>query len=161
MIGAINGYALGGGTEVALACDILIASEKAVFGQPEVCLGIIPGFGGTQRLPRKVGTNKAKELILTGRRFNAEEAMRIGLVNKVVQHKDLITESIKMAEEIIKNSTMAVRFAKAAVEDGIECDLDRGLSLERGFFSQCFDTEEQKKAMSAFIEERRRKREPV
>jgi len=152
VIGAINGYALGGGTEVALACDILVASENAIFAQPEVGLGIIPGFGGTQRLPRKVGINKAKELIFTGMRIGAVEAMRIGLVNKVVPHEVLMQEAIKLAEIIIKNAPIAVRFAKIAINDGIQCDLDRGLSIEKALFSECFSTEDKATGMSAFVE---------
>lgn len=152
VIGAINGYALGGGTEVALACDLLVASEKAIFAQPEVGLGITPGFGGTQRLPRKVGINKAKELIFTGMRIDAAEAMRIGLVNKVVPHETLMEEAIQLAEMIIKNAPIAVRLAKVAIDEGIQCDIDRGLSMEKALFSECFSTEDKTTAMTAFVE---------
>ena len=151
VIGAINGYALGGGTEIALACDILIASENAIFAMPEVGLGIIPGFGGTQRLPRKVGINKAKEMIFTGARISADEAMRIGLVNKVVKHENLLDEALNMAKMIIKNSTYSVSAAKTAINDGMQCDLERGLVIEKALYSQCFATEEQKARMTAFV----------
>jgi enoyl-CoA hydratase len=152
VIGAINGYALGGGTEVALACDLLIASENAIFAQPEVGLGIIPGFGGTQRLPRKVGLNKTKELIFTGMKITAQEAMRIGLVNQVVPQEDLMREAVKLAEMIVRNAPIAVRLAKVAMNDGIQCDLDRGLALERALFSECFSTEDKTIGMTAFEE---------
>jgi len=155
VIGAINGYALGGGMEVALTCDILIASEQAVFGQPEVTLGITPGFGGTQRLPRKIGINRANELIFTGRNVSAQEALAYGLVNKIVPHEDLMRVSREIAESIIRNSAPAIRLAKIAITDGMKCELDRGLSLERALFSECFATEEQKVAMQAFLDRKK------
>ncbi|MBR0173244.1 MAG: enoyl-CoA hydratase/isomerase family protein [Lachnospiraceae bacterium] len=151
VIAAVNGYALGGGTEVVLACDLVVASEKAVFGQPEVGLGITPGFGGTQRLPRKVGLNIAKEWILTGRRIMPEEAKQAGLVNRIAAHDKLMEETMKLAQEIISNGTHAVRMAKQAINDGIQCDLDRGLSMERALFSTCFSTMDQNERMEAFL----------
>jgi enoyl-CoA hydratase len=151
VIGAINGFALGGGLEVALACDILIASENAIFGQPEVCLGIIPGFGGTQRLPRKIGLNKAKELIFTGNKIDVAEALKIGLISKAVPSTSLMEETLILAESIIKNAPIAVRQAKIAINEGIQCDLDRGLSIEKSLFSECFSTDDKTTGMSAFI----------
>lgn len=154
VIGAVNGYALGGGTEIALTCDMLIASEKAVFAQPEITLGIIPGYGGTQRLARKIGVNKAKEFILLGRRFDAWEAKEIGLVNTVVPHERLMEEAMKWANVAAALSPDALLFAKQAINDGLQCDIDRGLTVERGLFVQCFDTERQKIEMRNFVEKR-------
>lgn len=152
VICVVNGYALGGGTEAALACDLVLASKKAIFGLPEVSLGIIPGFGGTQRLPRKIGINKAKELIFTGVKFDADEALKIGLVNKVVTHEALMEEAIILANMITNNSPIAVRLAKIAINDGMQCDMDRGISIEKSLFAQCFATEDSKTGMTAFIE---------
>lgn len=157
VIGAINGFALGGGTEVALVCDCLVAAKEAIFGQPEVTLGITPGFGGTQRLARKIGINLAKELILTGRRFSAEEAKEIGLVNKVTSREQVLPEAFDFAEQIIKHSRYAVEYAKKAVDQGIQVDLDRGLEIERTLFSLCFDTEEQTIAMTNFLNKGKKK----
>lgn len=154
VIGAINGYALGGGTEMALVCDMLIASEKAVFAQPEITLGIIPGYGGTQRLARKIGVSKAKEYVLLGRRFSAQEAKEIGFVNAVVPHGQLMDEARKWANEAVALSPEALRLAKQAIDEGLQCDIDRGLTVERGLFVQCFDTERQKIEMRNFVEKR-------
>ena len=151
VIGAVNGYALGGGMEVALACDLIIASENAIFGQPEVTLGIIPGFGGTQRLPRKVGINKAKELIYTGNKIDVDEALKIGLVNKVAKRETLMEDAIGFANNIIQNAPIAVRLAKLAINEGTQCDIDRGLVIEKSLFSECFSTEDKTTAMTAFI----------
>lgn len=158
VIGAINGYALGGGTEMALVCDILIAAEKAIFALPEVTLGIIPGYGGTQRLPRKIGMNKAKELILTGRRFDAMEAERIGLVNKVVPNDQLMEEAFALARSLVKISPTSLKMAKLSIDEGMQCDIDRGLQIEKGFFCDCFATQEQKRAMAAFLEKGSKKK---
>lgn len=154
VIAAINGYALGGGCEIALACDIRIASNRAVFGQPEVSLGITPGFGGTQRLPRIIGMAKAKELIFTGRNIKADEAERLGLVNKVVDPEDLLEEVENLAEKIAKNAQFAVRYAKEAIKLGFETDINTGLDIETSLFGLCFSTNDQKEGMTAFIEKR-------
>ena len=154
-IAAINGFALGGGCELALSCDIRIASEKAVFGQPEVALGITPGFSGTQRLPRVVGQAKAKEMILTGDPIDAAEAERIGLVNKVVAPEALMEEAEKMAQRILKNAPIAVRYSNAAIQRGCEQDIETGITIESSFFDMCFSTEDQTEGMTAFLEKRK------
>ncbi len=154
VIAAVNGFALGGGCELAMCCDIRIASDKAKFGQPEVGLGITPGFGGTQRLARLVGLGNAKQLIFTGDIIKADEALRIGLVNNVVPSSELLDTAIKLAEKIASKGQLAIRFAKTAINRGIETDLETGMVIERGLFSLCFATEDQKEAMSAFLEKR-------
>ena len=154
VIAAVNGFALGGGCELAMACDIRIASVKAKFGQPEVGLGITPGFSGTQRLPRLVGVGKAKELIYTADVINAEEAYRIGLVNKVVAPEDLLDESMAMARKIASKAPLAVRYAKEAINRGIETDIETGISIESDLFGLCFSTEDQKEGMQAFLGKR-------
>lgn len=151
VIAAVNGFALGGGCELAMAADIRIASEKAKFGQPEVTLGITPGFGGTQRLPRLVGEGRAMEIILTGRMINAEEALRIGLVNAVYPADKLMEEAKKMAEMIARNAPLAVRLAKAAINKGLQADMDTAMSIEADLFGLCFATDDQKEGMKAFI----------
>lgn len=151
-IAAVNGYALGGGTELALACDIRIASENAVFGQPEVGLGIPPGFGGTQRLPRLINPAIAKEMIFTGRNVYSDEAERIGLVNKVVSQTDLMAETLKLAEQIMKNAPLAVEKSKQLINAGLDMDLADGLQLESEGFGLLFTTEDQKIGAKAFIE---------
>ena len=153
-IAAVNGFALGGGCELAMSCDMIIAGEKAKFGQPEVGLGITPGFSGTQRLARRVGTAKAKELILTGDMIRADEAEHIGLVNKVVPQDQLMEEAFKLAERIIKNAPIAVKYSKAAIDRGIDEDIDSGIRTENELFAMCFATEEQKEGMKAFLEKR-------
>ena len=155
VIAAVNGYALGGGCELALSCDIRIASTKAVFGQPEVKLGITPGFGGTQRLARLVGTGKAKELIYTGEMIAAEEALKIGLANHVVEADELLEKATEMANKIRANSQLAVRFAKSAINRGFETDLETGMEIERDLFGLCFANEDQKEGMTAFLEKRK------
>lgn len=155
VIAAINGYALGGGFELALSCDLRIASENAVFSFPETGLGIIPGFGGTQRLPRIVGMAKAKELIFTGDRIDAAEALRLGLISRIVPQIDLIAEASKLADKINSKAPFAVRNAKTAINRGMQCDLDTALSLETELFAQCFSTEDQAEAMGAFLEKRK------
>jgi enoyl-CoA hydratase len=154
VIAAVNGYALGGGCELAMACDIRIASEKAKFGQPEVGLGITPGFSGTQRLPRLVGLGRAKELIFTGGHIGAEEAYRIGLVNKVVNKDSLMEETYALAKKIISNSKTAVKYAKEAMNRGIETDIETGIALEADLFGLCFAHRDQKEGMTAFLEKR-------
>lgn len=155
VIAAINGFALGGGCELAMSCDIRICSENAVFGQPEVGLGITPGFGGTQRLPRIVGLGKAKELIYAGNNIKAEEAFRIGLVNHVYPLENLMEEAMKLAGKIAKNAPIAVRASKKAINTGIDIDMDRAIIVEEKLFSSCFETEDQKEAMKAFLEKRK------
>lgn len=154
VIAAISGFALGGGCELAMACDIRIASEKAKFAQPEVGLGITPGFGGTQRLPRIVGTGFAKELIYTGRIIKADEALRLGLVNKVVAPENLIDEAMAMAKMISGNAPIAVKLCKDAINRGTQVNIDDAIEIEAHDFGRCFVTEDQKEGMSAFIERR-------
>jgi len=154
-IAAVNGYALGGGCELALACDIRIACEGAKFGQPEVGLGITPGFGGTQRLTRIVGLAKAKELIFTGEIIDANEALRIGLVNKIVKKEELMEAALKLARKIASNAPIAVMLAKSSINKGYQMDIDTAVMYETEVFSQCFSTEDQKDAMIAFLEKRK------
>ncbi len=154
VIAAINGFALGGGCELALACDIRISSSKAKLGQPEVGLGITPGFSGTQRLPRIVGEGRAKELIYTAKAITADEAYRIGLVNKVVEPEQLIDSAISMAKTIAKNAPIAVKLSKEAINRGMQTDIDSGIAIENNLFALCFSTQDQKEGMSAFIEKR-------
>ena len=155
VIAAINGFALGGGCELSLACDIRIASKKALMGQPEVGLGITPGFGGTQRLARTIGPGKAKELIFRANNIKADEALEIGLVNKVVEPEELMDEAMKMAKEIASKSQLAVRYAKQAINNGLQTDIDTGMDIERANFALCFATEDQKEGMKAFLEKRK------
>lgn len=153
-IAAVNGFALGGGCELAMACDMIIASSKAKFGQPEVSLGITPGFSGTQRLPRLVGKAKAMELILSGDMIKADEALRIGLANQVAEPEELMDTAVALAKRVIKNGPLAVKYAKAAINRGAEVDLDTAISLENELFAMCFATEDQKEGMQAFLEKR-------
>lgn len=155
VIAAINGFALGGGCELSMACDIRIAVEGAKFGQPEVGLGITPGFGGTQRLPRLVGKGRAKELLYTAKMIDAQEAYRIGLVNQVVPAEELMAAAEKMAKKIMSNAPVAVQLCKAAVNKGIESDLITGISYEGEVFGLCFATADQKEGMGAFTEKRK------
>jgi enoyl-CoA hydratase len=154
-IAAVNGFAFGGGCEVAMCCDIRIASEKASFGQPEINLGIIPGGGGTQRLPRLVGMGIAKELVYTGKPIDAKRAYEIGLVNKVVPHEELMNEVKKMAKAIMAKSPVTLKFAKTAMDLGIETDLETGLLIERELFAECFATEDMQEGLNAFLEKRK------
>ena len=154
VIAAINGYALGGGCELAMACDIRIASESALFGQPEVKLGIIPGFAGTQRLSRLVGKGKAKEIIFTGEMLNATEAHRIGLVNQVVPQGDLLEKCREMASFIAQRSRTGVRLSKEAIDNGLEMDFARAERYEADLFALCFAGVDQKEGMKAFVEKR-------
>jgi len=154
VIAAINGFALGGGCELALACDIRLAASTARIGQPEVNLGLIPGFGGTQRLPRLVGRGKALQLILTGDMISAGEALRIGLVDEVHPPEELNARATDMAEKISSRGPLAVRFAKRAIHRGLDLSLEQGLALEAEFFGRLFDTEDQKEGTAAFLEKR-------
>ncbi len=153
-IAAVNGFALGGGCEIAMACDIILASEKARFGQPEVGLGITPGFSGTQRLPRRIGIAKAKELIFSGRHVKADEALAMGLVNAVYAPEELLPKAIEMAKSFTKNAPIAVKYAKACIDRGMQMDIDDGIALENELFAMCFATEDQKEGMTAFLEKR-------
>jgi len=155
VIAAVNGFALGGGCELAMACDIRIASAKAKFGQPEVSLGIPPGFGGTQRLSRLIGKGRAKELIFTGDMIGADEAYRIGLVNKVVALEELLPTAKELANKIILRAPLAVQFSKAAIDKGADMDLASGIAYEAEVFGLCFATDDQKEGMGAFLEKRK------
>lgn len=157
VIAAVNGYALGSGCELAMACDMRVASEKAKFGQPEVKLGLIPGHAGTQRLARLVGLGRAKELIFTGDLIDAHEALRIGLVNKVVPPEKLMEETKAIAQKIIDVGPTAVRLAKTVLNRGIDANLTTASSYEMEVFSMLFSTSEAKEGMKAFLEKRRPK----
>jgi len=155
VIAAVNGFALGGGTEIALACDFIYASENAKFGLPEATLGVFPGFGGTQRLPRLIGKAKAKELIFTGKMVSAQEAWEMGLVNRVFPLSSLMEETKKVALQIASNGPVAVRLAKVVIDNGFNLELAEACSLESYAFSITFSTEDQKEGMSAFLEKRK------
>ncbi|HEV8360842.1 MAG TPA: enoyl-CoA hydratase-related protein [Candidatus Thermoplasmatota archaeon] len=155
VIAAVNGFAFGGGTELALACDIILASDRAVFGLPEVTLGIHPGFGGTQRLPRLIGKHLAKELIFTGQQVSADRAEALGIINRVVPHEKLLDEAVALGQRIAANAPVAVRLAKAAVNRGVEVDLDTALGLEVESVTITFATEDRLEGMRAFLEKRK------
>ena len=157
VIAAVNGHALGGGLELAMACDIIIGTENSTYGQPEVGVGVIPGFGGTQRLPTRVGINIAKEMILTGRAINAEEAYRIRLINKVVKQQELLETAKSIAKEIIEKSPNAVKVGKYVINEGVMLGISDGLEIEKKNFSKCFLSHDQKEGMHAFIEKRKPK----
>ncbi len=155
VIAAVNGFALGGGCELAMCCDFRIAASNAKFGQPEVGLGITPGFGGTQRLPRLIGAGMAKQLLYTADVIDAAEAFRVGLVNKVVQPEELLPEVKKIAGRILSKGQIAVRLSKAAANEGMQTDIDRAMSIEADAFGLCFATQDQKEGMTAFLEKRK------
>lgn len=155
VIAAINGFALGGGCEIAMSCDIRICSDNAVFGQPEVGLGITPGFGGTQRLARLVGAGMAKQMIYTGRNIKADEALRIGLVNAIHTQEELMPAAEKMAAGIAKNAPIAVRNCKKAINDGLDAAMDDAIVIEEKLFGDCFESCDQKEGMAAFLEKRK------
>lgn len=157
VIAAVNGFALGGGCELSMACDIRICSENAVFGQPEVGLGITPGFGGTQRLVRTVGVGMAKQLIYTARNIKSAEALRIGLVNAVYPLEELMPAAKKMAGMIASNAPIAVRNCKKAINDGLQTDIDNALVIEEKLFGDCFETEDQKYGMAFFLDRNKEK----
>lgn len=157
VIAAVNGFALGGGCEIAMSCDIRICSENAVFGQPEVGLGITPGFGGTQRLARLVSPGMAKQMIYTARNIKAEEAYRIGLVNAVYPQEELLPAAEKMAAGIAKNAPIAVRNCKKAINDGLQTDIDQAIVIEEKLFGDCFETEDQKYGMAFFLDKNKEK----
>ena len=152
-IAAVNGFALGGGNELAMSCDIRYCSENAIFGQPEVGLGITPGFGGTQRLARLIGTGKA--MVYAAVNIKADEAYRIGLVNGVCAKEELMPTVMKLAKKIASNAPIAVRNSKESLTDGYLSDLDHAISIEEKYFSECFETEDQKEGMKAFLEKRK------
>ncbi len=155
VIAAINGFALGGGCEIAMSCDFRICSDNAVFGQPEVGLGITPGFGGTQRLARLVGAGMAKQMIYTARNIKADEAYRIGLVNAVYTSEELMPAAEKMAAGIAKNAPIAVRNCKKAINEGLDVDMDQAIVIEEKLFGDCFESYDQTEGMTAFLEKRR------
>ena len=155
VIAAVNGFALGGGCELAMACDIRIASVNAKFGQPEVGLGIIPGFSGTVRLPRLVGQGMAKELIYTGRVIRVDEALRIGLVNAVYEREELLDKALELAQMILKNAPLAIQAAKQSINKGYDLPVDEAIALENKLFGGCFATADQKEGMAAFLEKRK------
>ncbi len=158
VIAAVNGFALGGGCEIAMSCDIRICSENAVFGQPEVGLGITPGFGGTQRLDRIISVGKAKEMIYSARNIKADEAYRIGLVNNVYPLEELIPAAKKLASIIAANAPIAVRNCKKAINDGLQVDMDAAIVVEEKLFGDCFETEDQKAGMANFLEKDKEKK---
>ena len=155
VIAAVNGFALGGGCELAMSCDIRIASSKAKFGQPEVGLGIIPGFSGTHRLPKLIGQGYAKEMIYTGKVIRADEALRIGLVNAVYEPEELMGKAMEMAQMMLKNAPVAIRLAKQSINEGYDLDADGAIGLENKLFGQCFATKDQKEGMDAFLNKRK------
>ncbi len=157
VIAAINGFALGGGCEISMSCDIRICSENAVFGQPEVGLGITPGFGGTQRLARLVGPGMAKQMIYGARNIKADEALRIGLVNAVYPQEELMDAAKKLAGGIAKNAPIAVRACKKAINEGLEADMDQAIVIEEKLFGSCFETEDQKYGMAFFLDKNKEK----
>lgn len=155
VIAAVNGFALGGGCEISMSCDIRICSDNAVFGQPEVGLGITPGFGGTQRLARIVGVGMAKQMIYSARNIKADEAYRIGLVNAVYPLEELMPAAKKLAATIAKNAPIAVRNCKKAINDGLQVDMDKAVEIEEKLFGDCFESYDQKEGMAAFLEKRK------
>lgn len=157
-IAAVNGFALGGGCEISMSCDIRICSENAIFGQPEVGLGITPGFGGTQRLARIVGPGMAKQMIYTARNIKADEAYRIGLVNAVYPQEELMDAAKKLAAGIAKNAPIAVRACKKAINDGLDAVMDDAIVIEEKLFGSCFETEDQKAGMGNFLEKDKEKK---
>ena len=154
VIAAVNGFALGGGNEIALCCDIRIAAENAVFGQPEVALGLIPGYGGTQRLPRLIGPGKAKEIIFADERINAQEALRVGLVERVVPKGQAVEEAKKLMKKILSKGPVAVKMAKKAINGGLGLSLRAGLDLEASCEGVCFSAEDKDEGSKAFLEKR-------
>jgi enoyl-CoA hydratase len=154
VIAAVNGFALGGGLELALACDLILASANARFGQPEINLGIVPGFGGTQRLPARVGIARAREMIYSGAMIDAEEAYRIGLVNRVVEPEKLLEEAAALARSLAEKAPVAMQEAKAAIGASADLDLENGCRYESEAFAVCFGTEDRSEGMRAFLEKR-------
>lgn len=157
IIAAVNGFALGGGMEIAMACDFIFASENAKLGQPEINLGVIPGFGGTQRLSRLIGKARAKQLIFTGEMISAQEAKELGIVNKVFPSDELLTEVKKVAAQIASKGALSLSLAKSAIDSGYNVDLASGCRIEQDLFGLCFSHPDQKEGMSAFLEKRKPK----
>ncbi len=157
VIAAVNGFALGGGCELSMSCDIRICSDNAVFGQPETGLGITPGFGGTQRLARLIGVGMAKQMIYTARNIKADEAYRIGLVNAVYPQEELLPAAEKMASSIAKNAPIAVRNCKKAINEGLDADMDKALAIEEKLFGDCFETQDQRYGMAFFLDKNKEK----
>jgi enoyl-CoA hydratase len=155
VIAAVNGFALGGGCELAMACDIRIASAKAKFGQPEVGLGIIPGFSGTYRLPKLIGQGYAKEMIYTGKAIRADEALRIGLVNAVSEPGELLDRALEMADRMLKNAPLAIQYAKDCIAESYDLSADDAIAYENVMFGKCFASRDQKEGMAAFLEKRK------
>ncbi len=155
ILAAVNGFALGGGCELVLACDLVFASENARFGQPEIDLGVIPGFGGTQRLPKAIGMRRAKELIYLGKAIDAQRAYEIGLVTSVFSADQLLSEVEAIAQKLVKKPAFALSQAKKAIQEGISLDIHTGLSLEKEAFSMTFASEDRREGMQAFIEKRK------
>ena len=155
VIAAVNGFALGGGCELAMACDIRIASSNAKFGQPEVGLGIIPGFSGTYRLPKLIGQGYAKEMIYTGKAIRADEALRIGLVNAVYEREQLMPAALEMAQKMMANAPIAIGLAKQSINEGYDLDADAAIAHENDLFGRCFATADQKEGMDAFLNKRK------
>ena len=155
VIAAVNGFALGGGCELAMSCDFRICAEQAIFGQPEAGLGITPGFGGTQRLARLVGPGMAKQLIYTAKNIKAAEALRIGLVNAVYPAEELMAAAEKLAAQIASNAPIAVRACKRAINEGLEVSVEQAVVMEEKLFGSCFATEDQKTGMQAFLEKKK------
>lgn len=155
VIAAVNGYALGGGCEIALACDFVYAADCAIFGLPEITLGIIPGFGGTQRLPLLVGLNLAREMIYSGKRLSAAEAKAVGLVNRCLSPDDLLPEVYAVMKSLAQNSRTAMRAAKEAIRNGCMTHIANGMVLERDAFAHCFNSPDAKEGTSAFLEKRK------
>ena len=161
VIAAVNGFALGGGNELAMSCDIRICSDNALFGQPEVGLGITPGFGGTQRLARLVSPGMAKQILYSGLNFDAAEALRIGLVNAVYPQAELMDAALKLASKIAKNAPIAVRACKQAVNEGLQVSIDEGAVIEEKLFGSCFETHDQVEGMACFLSKEKPKPKPV
>ena len=161
VIAAVNGFALGGGNELAMSCDIRICSDNALFGQPEVGLGITPGFGGTQRLARLVGPGMAKQITYAALNINAEEALRIGLVNAVYTPEELMPNALKLALKISKNAPIAVRACKKAINEGLQVSIEKGIEIEEKLFGSCFETHDQVEGMACFLSREKPKPKPV
>ena len=161
VIAAVNGFALGGGNELAMSCDIRVCSDNAMFGQPEVGLGITPGFGGTQRLARLVGMGMAKQLVYSAFNVKADEALRIGLVNAVYPQAELMENVLKLATKIASNAPIAVRHCKQAMNEGIELPIDKAVAVEEKLFGECFETHDQKEGMGCFLSKEKPKPKPV
>ena len=161
VIAAVNGFALGGGNELAMSCDFRICSDNALFGQPEVGLGITPGFGGTQRLARLIGPGMAKQITYAGLNINAEEALRIGLVNAVYPQDELIPNTLKLATKIASNAPIAVRACKQAINEGLQVSIEKGIEIEEKLFGSCFETHDQVEGMACFLSREKPKPKPV